>query len=83
MARREVGTFYLEEVTNAGKMPALHASSPSPDREDEDADPACSGLFEGTSTFGGSGSGGEDIINEKDAFSDNIGWALECADQVF
>ncbi len=56
--------------------------SPSPDGEDEDADPACPGVFEGASTFGGSGSGGEDIIDEKDAFSNDVGWALKCADQV-
>ncbi len=51
--------------------------------EDEDADPACAGVFEGAGTFGGSGSGGEDIVDEEDAFSDNIGWALEGSNKVF
>lgn len=51
--------------------------------EDEDADPACPGVLEGASAFGGSGSGSEDIIDEEDALSDDVGWALEGTDQVF
>ena len=54
--------------------------SPTSNGEDEDADPACSGSFEGAGTFGGSGSGSKYIVDEQDSFADDVGGTLEGTD---